>query len=272
MITTTTEAVLYTLSNWQATIDRYLLPLALVLGMLSVIMSLRYQRHDHAPVPPAVRDRNHRLVILSLVSLAGLLLIGYFFAGNRTSYVFDHRIASWAKANIGNDTLVLLAHLMEAGSTVWLICVTLAMGAWQWARDRPAVAFACVAAGAGNGLAIRASKAAFARVRPDHLTEIVSESSYSYPSGHAAGSVLVYGLLAWLVTRDLAPRRRLPAFSVALVLVFGIAATRVLLQVHYLTDVIGGVLQGICFLSLAIVWIRSRERRGAGQLATEAGA
>ena len=72
--------------------------------------------------------------------------------------------------------------------------------------------------------------------------------------------------------RDLPPRRRLPAFCIALLLVAGIAATRVLLQVHYLTDVIGGMLLGISSLTLAVVWIRSRERRGAGQLATEVNA
>ena len=40
-----------------------------------------------------------------------------------------------------------------------------------------------------------------------------------------------------------------------------IATTRVLLQVHYLSDVIGGLLLGAGILLLATVWIRSRERR-----------
>lgn len=266
------EAPLESLSNWQAIVDRYLLPLTLALIVLSVIVSMRYQRGRRAPMSEAALLRNRLLVIVSIGSLCGLLLIGYFFAGNRTSYEFDRAIAGWARDHVAASVLVMLAHLTEAGSTVWLAVVTITMGAWQWARGRPAVAFACVAASAANGLAIRASKAAFARVRPEHLTEIVSESSYSYPSGHAAGSIFVYGLLAWLVTRDLPPRRRLPGFSVALLLVVGIATTRVLLQVHYLTDVIGGMLLGVCFLTLVVAWIRSRERRGAGQLATEASA
>lgn len=258
--------------EWQSIVDRYLLPLALALAVLVVIVSLRYQRGARSPMSPAAILRNRLLVLVSLASIAGLLLIGYFFAGERTRYVFDRAIADWARATVPGSALVVLADLTEAGSTVWLTVVTAAMAGWQWARGRPAVAFVCFAAGAANGLAIRALKAAFGRVRPEHLTEIVTEASYSYPSGHAAGSILVYGLLAWLVTRDLPPRRRLPAFCIALLLVAGIAATRVLLQVHYLTDVIGGVLLGVCSLTLAVVWIRSRERRGAGQLATEVNA
>ncbi len=260
------------LADWQALVDLYLLPLALALAIVTVVVSLRYRRSDASPMSAAAIRRNWLLVFVAVVAFALLWVLGYVVAAGRAGYGLDVAIAAWARDHISSPALVFLSHLTEAGSTVWLTIVGVSMSVWQSLRGRPAVGFACIAAGAANGLTIRALKAEFARVRPEHLQAIVSESSYSYPSGHAAGSILVYGLLAWLVTRDLPPRRRLPAFCLALVAVVAIATTRVLLQVHYLTDVIGGMLLGLSMLALAVVWIRSRERRGAGQLATEVNA
>lgn len=78
----------------------------------------------------------------------------------------------------------------------------------------------------------------------------------SYPSGHTLRTVLVYGLLAFVVYR-LAPRRlaRRLAIPAAAVIISLVALDRLYLGVHWTSDVIGGLLLGGVALAAAIVWL-----------------
>jgi membrane-associated phospholipid phosphatase len=78
----------------------------------------------------------------------------------------------------------------------------------------------------------------------------------SFPSGHMARAVFVYGLLAFVVIR-MAERewaRRL-AGPVAVLLLIAMAFDRIYLNVHWESDVIGGALLGALGLAGAIIWL-----------------
>jgi hypothetical protein len=68
---------------------------------------------------------------------------------------------------------------------------------------------------------------------------------YGFPSGHALGATVVYGGLAALLDD-----RRLPAVAAGLVAV--VAASRVVVGVHYLVDVVVGVALGVGYLAVAL--------------------
>lgn len=72
---------------------------------------------------------------------------------------------------------------------------------------------------------------------------------YSFPSGHATGSAAVYGAAALVVDYG----RRRVRYAVAAVCVAAIAASRVVIGVHYLGDVLAGVAVGGGYL--AVVWL-----------------
>jgi len=258
----TAEDVLATTPAWQQAIDGHLFPLAIAIALLVVVMSLRRRAGSPAVLSPSEVRRNALLIGLAGLAFVALWLIGTRVAPGRVGYPVDEAIADWARAHVGTDLLVLLSWISEAGSTLWLTLVTFAMGLWQWHRGRAMIGLAAMLTSGANGLAIRGLKAEFERIRPEHLHAGPLEPGFSYPSGHAAGSLLVYGLLAWLVTRDWPARRRWPVFCLALLMAVLIATTRVLLQVHYLSDVVGGMLLGVGVLLVAVVWIRSRERPG----------
>jgi membrane-associated phospholipid phosphatase len=81
---------------------------------------------------------------------------------------------------------------------------------------------------------------------------MATADGYSFPSGHALGSTIVYGALAWEIR---AGRLRTRA-AVAAVVVAIVAATRVLLGVHYPLDVVAGAAFGLAYLAVVVHWIR----------------
>lgn len=90
------------------------------------------------------------------------------------------------------------------------------------------------------------------------LTEVIPGSGLgnSFPSGHMVRAVVAYGLLAFVIGR-LAPSRvvRLLALPVAILIIVAVAFDRLYLDVHWESDVIGGLLLGGIALVAATVWL-----------------
>jgi hypothetical protein len=108
---------------------------------------------------------------------------------------------------------------------------------------RPARAAVVVALALGALPAVLALKHAAALPRPPGA----GVDGYGFPSGHALGATVVYGGLAALDRR-----RRRPASVGAAVLVVVVAASRVVVGVHYLVDVVAGVVLGVGYLAVAL--------------------
>ena len=95
-----------------------------------------------------------------------------------------------------------------------------------------------------------------ARPRPPGA-DLIPTGGLSFPSGHALNSTTTYGLLALVIWRTDLPR----ALRVAVVVVVGvllpflIGLSRIALDVHHPTDVLGGWLAGIAFVALAATLI-----------------
>lgn len=134
--------------------------------------------------------------------------------------------------------------------TLDVITVVGAVVLLLWRRWRLAIVLVVVRLGS---LACESGfKDALARPRPEWRDPVAVAAGYSYPSGHATGAAAVYGVLlvlAWPALRR-GPRtvgrrvaRALAGLLVAAV-VAAVAASRVLLGVHYPSDVTGGVLLG----------------------------
>ena len=114
----------------------------------------------------------------------------------------------------------------------------------------------------GSQALVLSAKAAYERERPDVGSAIELPSSFSFPSGHATTGVAVFGLLG-LYTAALATtrRRRIAAVSAGFALGGLIAASRVVLNVHYLADVLAGACLGLAWLCTCLLvdaWLRSR--------------
>jgi membrane-associated phospholipid phosphatase len=97
-------------------------------------------------------------------------------------------------------------------------------------------------------------KSYFSRPRPA-LEAAVYAGHYAFPSGHAMGSVVVYGTLAYLIVRGAPGRRALQALTIlgaALVIIL-IGLSRIYLGVHYASDVLAGYLAGFAWADLCVL-------------------
>jgi len=96
------------------------------------------------------------------------------------------------------------------------------------------------------------------------LLERLGGTEWSFPSGHVTRSMVIYGLLAFVVIR-LANRPALRRFALpaAVGIVVLDAFDRLYLEVHWESDVIGGLLLGATFLAASISWLKWSEARTA---------
>ena len=148
------------------------------------------------------------------------------------------------------------AGITRLGDTLTLTVLGLAGATVLLLRGQRWLALGWSLALAGNAALNTTLKAVFARVRPVHDAVLVQAEGFSFPSGHSSGSVVAYGMLAYVVLRSLSPeqaaRAGLPLVLLATALAFSIGCSRIFLQVHFATDVLAGFASGAAWLAVCI--------------------
>ena len=107
----------------------------------------------------------------------------------------------------------------------------------------------------------------FARPRPSFERPLVVETSYSFPSGQAMESLVVYGMLAYFAVLTLRSQRaRAVSVGGAALIVVLIGLSRVYLGAHYVSDVVGGFAAGGAWLGTVVTaWEAIRRRDTANR-------
>ncbi|MBF9266381.1 phosphatase PAP2 family protein, partial [Acidovorax cattleyae] len=165
----------------------------------------------------------------------------------------DETLAGTLRARAGLPTLTLFARVTHAGDTQVLAALAVVVGIALWWHRHRLLAACWAAALAGNGLLTRGFKHAFERVRPEHTHGVSVAEGYSFPSGHSSSSLVAYGMLAYLAVRLLPGRWHLPALLAAASVVFTVGWSRVVLQVHYASDVLAGWATGGAWLACCVL-------------------
>jgi membrane-associated phospholipid phosphatase len=163
---------------------------------------------------------------------------------------WDVELARWLHEHSSSMLVSLFKVVTLAGNAAVLavICVlALAVLVRRGAFDDAAL---LVVVAVGIELLNALLKLAFHRPRPE--LAFIHLDTYSFPSGHAAGSAAIYGVLAYFALRHVHGLLRALVVAAAVVLVALIGFSRLYLGAHYLSDVLAGFSLGAAWL---FTWI-----------------
>ncbi len=207
------------------------------------------------PHPPSLGPRALAIAAWGAFLIAGLLFLG--LAWNITArsalVALDGRVANWLHARTGGATLTSLYAVTQLHSPPALTALSVAFAAvlarlrqWYWMLT-------LAAAVAGGMLVNVVLKASYERMRPHFEDPLLVLTSFSFPSGHAAGATLFYGVLAaFLVSRTCDWRRRAAIVAGAIMAVALVAFSRMYLGAHYLSDVLAAICSSTVWLVLCL--------------------
>ena len=144
--------------------------------------------------------------------------------------------------------------------------VAVAAAGWLALRRQRRLAVWVLVAALGSGVIDTVLKDLVRRARPALPHPVAEASGYSFPSGHALGTMVMFGVALLLVLPLLRRRAaRVSAWVVAVVAVALVGFSRVALGVHYVSDVLAGWLVGLGWLTVTVAvfesWRRSHGRR-----------
>lgn len=196
-------------------------------------------------LPPALtRLRPVALIRFLLGILLPLILIGVIAEDvlERQRFAFEQPVMLWvhAHATPALTTISLFLHTFGGPLPMGVVFIVIVLALWFTQRHSLAV-FALLGLGSSVALAF-AMKLIFARARPELWPRLVTENGASFPSGHttvAAALATFAVLLAWH------SRWRWPVLIVSAGYAFLMGYGRIVLGVHYPSDVLAGWLTGL---------------------------
>jgi membrane-associated phospholipid phosphatase len=171
----------------------------------------------------------------------------------------DPAISLWLHAHMQPVLTQVLLAVTHMHSTTGLLVMSALIAAFCALRHRARLIPWLLLTVQGGQVLNWLLKEAFRRARPHWDSPLLELSSYSFPSGHSAGSTVFWSfacLLAcwWPAT----PAVRRLVFCLAPVMVAATAFSRVYLGAHYTSDVLAGICEGVAWAS-ACAWLhRSR--------------
>ena len=159
--------------------------------------------------------------------------------------------------------VALFAWLTAFGDPQTLIACGLVTAAALLATQRSAMLFGLLLTVGGSQLATLLGKYIIDRPRPA-LSTAYEAITPSFPSGHTTGAVAVYGFIAYVLARIAQnPRLRFEVMFAAGLLMGLVALSRIVIGVHYVSDVAAGMVNGAFWVLAGVAvseWL-ARERR-----------
>ena len=201
------------------------------------------------------------IATVGTVGIVSCLLIIYIVAQisdevlDKEAFAFDKVILLWVHS-FANPALDRLMHTITRLNDPDIVSVIagVALILLIWKKCYPEAKIFVVDC-AGGVILSYGLKSVFGKTRPDLWQSAIKEVSFSYPSGHALGSTVLYGFLAYLFAT------RFPQFAwliylVVVLLIGVIGLSRLYLGVHWPTDIIGGYGIGFLWLTFCITMLK----------------
>jgi len=212
--------------------------------------------------PPFARE----WILVVLVGTAALIAFAKVGADVFThkSTTFDGAAQTWVLSHQNPQLHAVLLWITRIGGIWGMRVLAVAGAAYLWFHGHRRVAAGVLVVPAVSIMLFNFMKRIYARPRPSGLGGVVDDS-FSFPSGHATTSAAVCCTLAYVLWREgLMNRWTALAFAILAPLLVGVS--RVYLNVHWATDVLGGWSIGLAVAALcAMLYNHHRRRRASSR-------
>ena len=212
---------------------------------LDVIMSRRFDLRDF-----------YGLSLTFLWVVIGCILVLFIVLAEAVATLnsivsIDYFISAQMSLLRDSDVVGFFVLITSFASTPIAVLVVLFVAVNCWVKQQRYIIVGLLIATLGSTAFTSLLKYLFQRERPANSLLVVQ--TYSFPSGHATTAMALYGFIAYLLIRfhqDFAQKIRI--FTIAILFILLIGLSRVILNQHYLSDVLGGYLVGAFWLTLGI--------------------
>jgi undecaprenyl-diphosphatase len=260
-----------------------LVTLALASGLVVVVAALRYPTSEGA-LPPtseaaarklgkeAVRHpwlgrllrgrldpgaaTGLALTLALAVAVIGGLMVGvlaYLMRSNARLVELDRSVGQWEADHASHWSTQLLQLVTDLASTPMTVIVIVVVAAVEMVRaPNKWIPPFLITVVVGEVVIVNTVKQLLDRVRPT-FSPIAAHLGPSFPSGHAATAASLYAAVALVLARRRSPRTRSLLAGCAVAIAVAVASSRVLLGVHWLSDVIAGLAFGWAWFSICAI-------------------
>lgn len=188
--------------------------------------------------------------IIAAAALAVFIVTAGFVSTGET-LAFDTVIREWFYSIRTDGLTAVLKVITYMGNwqSITVLCILLL--AFRKTRIRfgiPVSLSAIFVTALNKGI-----KILFQRPRPDESLHLIQQGGYSFTSGHSITSMVVFGLLIWLVRKYVRDKKTSNILTILLVIPWiCIGLSRIYMGVHFPTDVLGGWALGVVVLMVII--------------------
>jgi membrane-associated phospholipid phosphatase len=193
------------------------------------------------------------LVVGMLIVVLGGALVGvlaYLVRSHSGLQDIDNSVAPWGATHATAFAHDVVQAVTELGGTTGLLIVVVTVAVIEMIR-RPSrwLPVFLVVVALGQPTVTNTIKDLLDRVRPT-IDAGAASLGPSFPSGHSAGAAACFAALALVVGRGRSRRTHAALAGAAVFIAVSVASSRVLLGVHWLSDVIGGLALGWAWFAL----------------------
>ena len=201
------------------------------------------------------------LFVLAAAALVFVLIAADVTNAGRGTVV-DARFSIWLHTHRAPVLMAFFRLISRVHANLGVSLVTVGLCAYLWAKHLRDWVLTFLLAVFGGMLLNVALKFVFVRARPSFPDAMPQLTTFSFPSGHTMLASVFYGsLCAFFFSRTRSGKLRALVILSSVLMIALVGFSRMYLGAHYLTDVLGGMAEGLAWLAVCFLIVSTRRRR-----------
>ena len=175
--------------------------------------------------------------LIAVILMIFFIIVTALVVTNNISW-FDDSIYNFIIGFRSNPLDLVLKTITRLGDTIVIMIIVIVTLMFLNKRNRIILGSTTILTVTFN----QAIKHILRRPRPEHL-RLIKQGGFSYPSGHSMIAICVYGIMIYLINKNIKNKKINIMLSILLtILILTIGISRIYVGVHYPSDVLGGFL------------------------------